>query len=229
MEGTVACTPFRHIGLLFLRKFFSAFVRRDAASKDHYEVELKFKIDVADAEHLREVLPESGFRYTTTVEMSDTFLPAPYEGEIMRIRQEYELAGARRTVFTIKEWVKTRTGRTRKEAESDAPSTLALIFLFAGRFLSDRALLGFSKKRELFEGKLNGNELIVSIDEVFGLGEFSGWYMEAEVLVPLDKDPADYEQPILDRVQSLLGNNRLPVKQSYREMLLESYRLVGIA
>jgi adenylate cyclase class IV len=161
--------------------------------------------------------------------MSDTFLPCQDDGEIMRIRQEHETAGARRTVFTIKQWVKTRTGRTRKEAESDAPSTVALIFLVAGRMLSGKALVGFSKNRQLFEGQLNSDHLIISIDEVFGLGEFSGWYMEAEVLVPLDKDPADYEEPILKQVQELLGDTRLPVKQSYREMLLESYRLAGVA
>lgn len=229
MQATVLSTNWRHYALLVLGKLFGGCARRGQAEKGHFEVELKFKINESEAEHLRDLLPANGFSYTTTVSMSDTFLPSLVDGEIMRIRQERDDSGQSTTLFTVKQWVKTRIGKTRKEAESAVPSALALIFLVIGRVLNGKSLLGFAKKRQLFEGTVNTDKLVISIDEVFGLGEFSGWYLEAEILVPLDKDPADYEQPILEQVQSLLGQGKMPVKRSYRDMLVESCRLAGVA
>jgi adenylate cyclase class IV len=137
--------------------------------------------------------------------------------EVTALRARLEQLG-----FTYKQWVKTASGKERRETEREVRTSTAALWKLLGRVISGEPLLSFSKQRQLFDGKLGGADAVVSIDEVTGLGSFSGWYMEVEVLVPLDGDTAAWQERIFALVRDILQEHRPDVKRSYMDMLKES-------
>jgi predicted adenylyl cyclase CyaB len=205
----------------WLRSAFSRFVRT-SHDQGHMEIERKFFQTQEEATQLADKLKERDFKYIGTAAMSDTFLPSAVTGEMLRIRQERLDLQQARTVLTFKQWVKTSTGKERRETEREVPPLVGLIWLLIGRFAAGHPLLGFSKRRQLYEGKLNGTDAVVSIDEVSGLGVYSGWYLEIEVLQPLGTDSAALEEQINFLATRLFDTARQPIMRSYRDMLIES-------
>lgn len=206
-----------------LRAAFARFVS-GAADKGHLEVERKFALAAAEASTLRARLEELGFAYADTAAMTDSFLPAAVDGEMMRVRAERLGNGPLRTMLTFKKWVKTASGKERQETERQVGASTAALWKLLGRIISGQSLLSFSKQRQLFDGKLGDADAVVSIDEVTGLGSYSGWYMEVEVLVPLDGDTAAYQDRIFALVRDIFREERPDVKRSYMDMLKESQK-----
>jgi adenylate cyclase class IV len=204
-----------------LRAAFARFVS-GASDKGHLEVERKFALAAAEVTALRARLEQLGFTYAGTAAMTDSFLPAAVDGEMMRVRSERLGDQSPRTMLTYKQWVKTASGKERRETEREVRTSTAALWKLLGRVISGEPLLSFSKQRQLFDGKLGGADAVVSIDEVTGLGSFSGWYMEVEVLVPLDGDTAAWQERIFALVRDILQEHRPDVKRSYMDMLKES-------
>src|SRR4030095_7504849 len=90
---------------------------------------------------------------------------------------------------------------------------------FRGRKVNGADLLFFGKRRRHFVGRLDNLDAVVSIDSVEGLGQYSGLYLEVEVLVPLGEDVNPARQVIVSLAADLLGEEREQVKQSYMDML----------
>ena len=215
---------FRMLALRCLRAIFSRCAAADEG-KAHLEVELKFRIGAGEASGLPDQLRQRLFVSEGMVELSDTFLPVAVEGEMMRIRQEKDEHRSIKTLITFKQWVATATGRTRRESERAVSPMAAIVLLVVGRMIGGSPLLGFAKKRQLYTGMVGQHQMTVAIDDVSGLGSFSGWYLEAEVIVPLSGDPVAVQDDILIFAQSLFGDKRQPEKQSYFEMLVRSQSL----
>lgn len=208
--------------LRVLRAAFARYVRGEADNKGHFEVERKFALTEDEAASIPKRLEQLGFVYAGTAVMTDFFLPTEQAGEMMRVRQEKIGAEATRSILTLKKWVTTSTGKERQEAERNVRSSVAAFWKLLGRMVAGEPLLSFSKSRKLFDGKLGDSDAIVSVDEVNGLGSYSGCYMEIEVLVPLDGDVAVSRDHIFTMSKSILGESRQDVKQSYRDMLIKS-------
>jgi predicted adenylyl cyclase CyaB len=150
--------------------------------------------------------------------MTDTFLPAKNEGDMVRIRRESEGAH-RRLLLTLKKWVVTSDGgKEREETEGKISAPLAIILMWLGRSLRGSSLLSFSKRRQLFAGTLSGRQAVISVDTVSGLGSYSGTYLEIEVLVPIGEDVNAARESIYAMSARLLSNPE-QVKQSYMDML----------
>lgn len=208
----------RTIGLDLLRQAFGAIVE-NKARKGHLEVERKFQISQEERNNLTIRLRELGFEPAGTAAMTDYFLPVKTKGEMMRIREE-SLSGSRHILFTHKSWHKTADGgKERLEAETEVSPLTKVFFLICGRLLHGQSLLSFSKERTLFQGNLNGKSVVISLDNVEGLAEYSGFYLEAEIIVPLAEDPSHARQQIFDFAEKLFGKPRENVKTSYFEML----------
>lgn len=208
--------------LQWMRAAFSAFVSQQAGGA-HYEVERKFRLqDVTEALNLNKSLLSLGFVSAGLATMSDSFLPGALPGEMLRIRREQIDGGSVHTIFTFKQWVETSSGTERQETERTVQATIASIWLVVGRLLNGGPLLGFSKKRHLYDGKLDGMDCVVSVDDVEGLGQYSGWYMEVEVLMPLGEETAHVRERILALTEQIIGEPRADERRSYRDMLLES-------
>jgi adenylate cyclase class IV len=204
--------------LTLLQNAFAWFVQ-NKVSKGHLEVERKFSISAEEAEKLPLRLRELEFRPAGSVTMTDTFIPPRQKGEMLRVRDELT-ADSVRSVFTLKAWVKTADGgKERQESECEVSPLVRTLTIMLGRFASGRELLSFSKERALFEGNLHGRDVVASIDRVSGLGEFSGYFMEVECIVPLGQDPSAARADIFSFVEKLFGNPREDVKRSYMEML----------
>lgn len=207
--------------LVLLGRFFRWFVQKKAEAA-HLEVERKFIISQEEAITLPVRLREMGFKPTGTVSMKDSFLPTVAKGEMMRIRDE-KVSGRSRSLVTLKTWVQTADGgKERQESESEVGMLVRTALLVFGRMVVSSDLLSFSKERSLFEGKLSAREAVVSIDRVSGLGEFSGTYLEVEMLVPLGEDPAFAKTSIFVFIEDLFGKLREDVKRSYFDMLTVS-------
>ena len=204
--------------LIFLQNSFSWFVQHKA-KKGHLEVERKFSITASESESLPLKLRELQFRPSGSVSMTDTFIPPREAGEMMRVRDEVT-ADSARSVFTLKSWVHTTGGgKERKESEAEVSPLLRTLAIMLARFVSPGELLSFSKDRALFEGKISGRELVVALDRVTGLGEYSGHFLEAECIVPLGEDPSKVQEIIFELVEQLFGSRREDVKRSYLDML----------
>ena len=207
--------------LRILRAAFSRYVRT-SFDKGHLEVERKFALSAQEAVMVPERLLTLGFTYAGTALMTDTFLPGSAEGEMMRVRREQIDEQPPKAILTFKKWVATASGKERQETERQVPSTIASIWVLIGRLLNGTALLTFGKQRQLYDGKLGGSDAVVSIDDVAGLGSFSGFYLEVEVLVPLNGDSEKFKELIFDLVKQIFGESRQDVKKSYRDMLIAS-------
>ncbi len=205
--------------LALLQNAFSWFVQKKA-DKGHLEVERKFSIKREESESLALRLRELGFSPSGSVTMTDTFLPARLKGEMMRVRDEVTAGHPVRSIFTLKSWVHMDGGgKERQESETEVNSLLRTLAIIIARYVSESELLSFSKERALFEGSLDGKELVVSIDRVSGLGKYSGHFLEIECIVPLGADPQEAREVIFKLVELLLGAPREDVKRSYLEML----------
>lgn len=209
------------VALQALRAAFARFVRA-RSNKAHLEVERKFALTKPEVDVIPGRLKDLGFSYAGTAAMTDSFLPTAVDGEMMRVRQEKIDDAPARTVLTFKKWVKTETGKERQETEREVGSSVGALWRIIGRAIARQPLLSFSKSRQLFDGKLGDGDAVVSIDEVNGLGTFSGFYMEVEVLVPLDGDVVTYRDRIFALVKEILQEERPDVQRSYMEMLKES-------
>lgn len=207
--------------LYLLRTCFRWFVR-GSSDKSHLEVERKFRLTTQEAELLPEILQSQGFVYAGLARMTDHFLPAAVDGEMLRLRREQIDDEAIKTILTFKQWVPTATGKERRETERLVQPAVGALWFLLGRLANRRALLSFSKRRHLYERDLEGHHCVVSIDEVFGLGEFSGWYLEVELLVPLSENPTAFRDRIYVLAEQLLGQTRPEEKRSYRDMLVAS-------
>jgi adenylate cyclase class IV len=211
----------RNALLRLLRAAFRAYVSSQT-DKGHLEVERKFHLSVEEARRLPSVLEAQSFKSIGLAVMSDSFLPGLIPGEMLRVREEQIDSAALQTIFTFKQWVKSEHGMERQETERTVRPSVAALWLCVGRLLNGGPLLSFSKNRHLYEGQLDGAACIVSIDDVHGLGEFSGWYLEVELIVPLGENPRPFSDRILPFVQCILGESRAAESRSYRDMLIAS-------
>lgn len=209
-------------GMWFLASTILTAGRRaiKSGSQSHLEVERKFHL--FDDEQLRvpDALEARGFVATGRLTMTDTFLPAPKDGDMIRIRVESDGAITRR-ILTMKDWVVVAGEKERREKEREVSLPVSLLLRIAGRLLSGTRLLAFSKTRELYEKTFDSMSVVVSVDQVSGLGSHSGWYLELEVIVPLSGNVTEARDAIAKLVVELLGEERVFVKQSYQDMLRE--------
>src|SRR5579883_1787277 len=126
-----------------------------SAGKAHLEVERKFQLTGAQAGELPAKLAGMNFLPAGEVVMTDTFLPANKEGDMVRVRQEVH-NGASQTLLTLKSWVKTPDGgKERKESERAIGAIAKWCLMHSARNSGKGALPSFSKSRQLFEGKLS--------------------------------------------------------------------------
>lgn len=212
-------SQWQSIAVRALRAAFARFVSA-TSEKGHYEVERKFALQAGEVDALPGRVQERGFTYAGTASMTDVFLPTLVDGEMLRVRKERIGDAPARSYLTFKQWVHTASGKERKETEREVALTIGALWKLAGRAIGGEPLLSFSKQRKLFNGKLGEADAVVSIDDVSGLGQFSGAYMEVEVLVPLDGDVVTYKDKVYEFVRELLGERA--EARSYMEMLKES-------
>lgn len=206
-----------------LRGFFQSLMRL-ASEDSHLEVERKFRIAETEVAAIRTRLSELLFKHCGDVTLADTFLPATVKGEMMRVRRE-TCNGHRNVLLTYKTWVATDDGgKERQEAEHPTRPLIASLLILLGRLIQGEPLLGFSKERALYRGAYGPGDVVVSIDQVVGLGRFSGYYVEIEIMVPhADQDSAGAaKSAIYELAGEIFGEAREDVKQSYLDMLIAS-------
>lgn len=207
----------RAVLLSFLRTLFGAIVYR-GSEPAHFEVERKFQLAEGEANEVIERLREQGFSPAGVVVMTDTFIPPPAKGEMLRVRDE-TIGTSTRTVFTRKSWVNTpEGGKERRETERPVTPFLRTAMLLAARMICGD-LASFVKERRLYTGVSNGMDVVVSVDDVNGLGKYSGDYLEVEVIVPLGQDTAAARDVIFGVATRLFEGQRSEVGRSYQEML----------
>ncbi len=209
----------------YLQYSFQRYVR-STKHEDHLEVERKFNINDREAQELPGRLMSIGFSPIDAVEMKDYFLPAPAPGEMMRIRQETSRHKQPVAVLTLKSWQQTEGGgRERRECERETRTTIGWFWILCGRLIKGSSLLSFSKHRELYEGTLDERRTIVSIDRVSGLGMYSGYYLEIEVIMPAGSAVNAVRDQIYELAGKLLSEPQ-DVQRSYLDMLVEAQNSV---
>lgn len=206
-----------------LRWFLKRLAQLSASETDRsqFEVEDKHPLRQNEFDSLPEHLRRIGFRLASRVTMTDTFLPAEAKGEMIRVRDEVSLDDGRSvTILTLKRWVEVTGGeRVRKETESEGlDSTVRSCLLALGRRLSDGDLPSFSKQRTTYSARRDGYNVNVALDVVEGLGEYSGPYLEVEVIVKTEEEVAPARAFVEGFVVELLGEKR-ERSISYQEML----------
>lgn len=191
--------------------------------KTHLEVERKFQISKEEFRALPARLLALGFQATGQVFMTDTFLPVSKEGDMMRLRVE-TMNDITKQILTRKKWVEIRGEREREEEEKVTSELAAGCLLELGERLAGSPLPSFSKDRDLYSrlAEDEHHKIVVSLDTAEGLGDYSGHYMEVELLVPVDGDVTAARLQITSLASSLLGEERAFVQMSYQDMLKRS-------
>lgn len=191
--------------------------------KTHLEVERKFKISAEEFRALSARLLSQGFQLTGQVFMTDTFLPVQTEGDMMRIRVE-TMNDITKTILTRKQWVTVGGERERQETERETNDLASGCLLELGERLTGGPLPSFSKDRDMYSrlAEDEHHKIVVALDTAEGLGEYSGHYMEIELLVPVDGDVQAARRQIATLAASLLGEERPFEQLSYQEMLKRS-------
>ncbi|MBP9093036.1 CYTH domain-containing protein [bacterium] len=192
------------------------------ASTPNFEVERKYRLQDSELGVVREQLVQMGFSQGRLIAMTDQFLPVKVKGEMLRIRDEvvnFESV----TLLTIKEWVNIAGGRERRETEGQLSALTRRFLLALGVLLNGGKLMSFSKQRqEHHNASMPG--VVITLDDVSGLGKHSGRYAEIEVLVPQDGDVESARAQIAQLARTVFDEERAPVEMSYQLMLEDSLR-----
>lgn len=204
-----------------LRRFLGSSCRD--CKKTHLEVERKFRISVDEFHALPAKLLAEGFQLSGQVFMKDTFLPVQVEGDMMRLREQ-TMNDATTNILTRKTWVEVGGERERQETEKETSELAAGCLLELGERLAGSALPTFSKDRDMYSrlAEDDHHQIVVSLDTAEGLGDYSGHYMEIELLVPVDGDVKSARTQIASLASGLLGEERQFEKMSYQDMLKRS-------
>lgn len=204
---------------LLKRLGFEPLKKPDKSSQ--IEVEKKFRLKDSEIEKMPGFLEKSGFRAGGKQHMTDTFVPANEQSEMIRIR-DLTVEEHSSSVLTLKRWIEVDGERVRQERETESLDPVARdCILEMGSRLAKDALLTLSKERVEYGSVRDGRAVTVALDTVDGLGAFSGSYMEVEVLAS-HEDEVGQALEVVDSVAlELLGEKR-ETSPSYRDMLKES-------
>ena len=211
----IARRLFKSLALFVLRSRSQK--EKQGEDKTHLEVERKFRLFDGEIDDLDSRLPKCGFRPIGEVTMTDTFLPALKDEDMIRIRVESE-GELRRRVLTLKDWVMIDGERERREQEGEIGLLASLVLRLVGRLVDGKPPLSFSKVRRSY----SSSQCVVAVDRVTGLGVYSGAYLEVEIIVPVGGDVKSARERIRTEVFELLGEHRDFVPRSYLDMLKEA-------
>jgi adenylate cyclase class IV len=193
-------------------------IAQTTEDRGHLEIERKYSLLKVSLASIIDHLKDERFYFAGSLKTTDWFIPSPLKGEMMRLRRESK-DGVDTFVLTIKKWIGTvDDGRERHEIEKAIKPKTFFALLLLGKFVTAFRLPTFKKNRDLYTGELEGKRATVAIDEAMGLGEFSGPYMEIEVLAPKNS-PSKTIQAAIARLVARIAPEADEVKRSYQEML----------
>ncbi|HEY9757336.1 MAG TPA: CYTH domain-containing protein [Oculatellaceae cyanobacterium] len=200
-----------------------SFVRsyRVAGNKKHFEIERKFRLTETEFAEMPERLHAAGFHASKTVVENDTFFPVEKKGDMLRLRDE---TCDETTIHTLtrKTWVETAGQKERSESEEEISEFIREFMLEVVQRVHSQPLRRLRKDRSLYKKEgpaLQGEQVTVTLDYLKELGEYSGPYMEIELIVDNDSGvqrARDYIQKI---AAQLLHEERDYVRMSYQDML----------
>jgi adenylate cyclase class IV len=206
-----------HVVRLILLKVVSS----PDEDKGHLEIERKFSLLKVSSASVIDRLKDEHFYFSGSLKSTDWFIPSPVKGELLRLRREYK-DGVENYILTVKHWIATADdGRERDERERILRPITFFFLLYLGKFVTSFRLPTFRKSRDLYTGELEGKMAVAALDEATGLGEFSGPYLEIEVLAPR-RSPSKAVQSAIVRLASRIAPEAAEVQQSYQEMLARS-------
>lgn len=211
-----------------LKKLFWLFVSIRAmgasAKPNQFEIERKYRLSLAEYNTLQSLLAERGFVHACKYSLTDTFLPAKNKGELIRVRDQKGSDGTS-SVLTLKSWVQVAGQREREEREVDPLDRLSRsVLIIFGRRVADQALLSYTKERQEFRANRDGLSVTAALDYTDQLGEFSGYYLEFEVIAHDSNDVERARATISKLVAEFLGSEERPTAPSYKDMLERSKR-----
>lgn len=211
-----------------LKKLFWLFVSIRAmgasAKPNQFEIERKYRLSLAEYNTLQSLLAERGFVHACKYSLTDTFLPAKNKGELIRVRDQKGSDGTS-SVLTLKSWVQVAGQREREEREVDPLDRLSRsVLIIFGRRVADQALLSYTKERQEFCANRDGLSVTAALDYTDQLGEFSGYYLEFEVIAHDSNDVERARATISKLVAEFLGSEERPTAPSYKDMLERSKR-----
>jgi len=211
-----------------LKKLFWLFVSIRAmgasAKPNQFEIERKYRLSLAEYNTLQSLLAERGFVHACKYSLTDTFLPAKNKGELIRVRDQKGSDGTS-SVLTLKSWVQVAGQREREEREVDPLDRLSRsVLIIFGRRVAGQALLSYTKERQEFCANRDGLSVTAALDYTDQLGEFSGYYLEFEVIAHDANDVERARATISKLVAEFLGSEERPTAPSYKDMLERSKR-----
>lgn len=187
-----------------------------------FEIERKYRLTLTEYKTLQGLLVERGFTRGHTFSLTDTFLPVPNKGELIRVRDQAS-DSLRTSILTLKNWEMVAGQKERRESEVDPLDSLSRsILLWLGRRASGSSLLSYTKQRQELTDNRDGLQVTAALDYVDELGEFSGYYLEFEVIALDNKDVEKARATIAKLVAEFLGSAERPTAPSYRDMLEQS-------
>ncbi|MEZ4545506.1 MAG: CYTH domain-containing protein [Cyanobacteriota/Melainabacteria group bacterium] len=132
-------------------------------SSSQFEVERKYRLSQEEFDDLPSILRRSGYHFHREQQMTDTFIPALEQDDMIRIR-DIRSQGKDSSVLTLKKWTVVEGERVRRERETESLDPVARdCLLEMGTRLATEALLSFSKKRVEYRGERDGKTVTIAL------------------------------------------------------------------
>jgi predicted adenylyl cyclase CyaB len=192
-----------------------------AGSKNHFEIERKYRLSEKEFTEMPERLHAAGFRASKQVVENDTFFPVEKKGDMLRLRDE--ICGDKTThTLTRKTWVETAGQKERSETEDEISEFVREFMLEVVQRVHPQPLRRLRKDRSFHEregGALPGEAVTVTLDYLHNLGDNSGPYMEIELIIDNESGVQHARDEIQKIAAQLLHEERDYVRMSYQDML----------
>jgi adenylate cyclase class IV len=197
----------------------------------HFETEKGFRISKGEYKQLRSLLPTLGFAFVKKSLITDFVVPT--NGETtrrIRIENIKQSSDGATGVFCLRcqkrHPIKGASGKhVREETEESVVPEAALSYILESVNELGAPIPYYSKKRWNFHGRFSDCDTTISLDHATGIGTYSGYYIEIEVVLPLSSERNDIEHVLktIEQLAAQLLHESRPAKVSYRKMLMRSW------
>lgn len=204
--------------------------RKQCMNDAHFEAEKGYRLSKAEYRVLKLLLPELGFAFEKKSQITD--FVAPSQGETtrrLRVENVQRCADGNTGLHFIKCFkshpITGKAGRNvRMESEQCVSPRTGRKFVLDVMQRLGAPIPYYTKKRWHYQGTWCGLELTITLDRAYGLGKYSGHYMEIETLLPADSTTGDVKRAL--RVIAKLADHLVEkrrAKISYRKMLMRTW------
>lgn len=195
----------------------------------HYEIERGFCLNRSQWRDLKRRSAQLRLKFSRKLKITDLVIPSTGKStnrlRIERTVQSVDqVCGVKFLRCTKSHPLRGEIGEhIRHELEKEVSVDTALKFISRAVDKHEAAIPRYNKTRTEYTCTYGGFEMTVSLDHAFGLGRYSGRYMEIETTLPNGSTRVADALAVIGNLAALLLGKKCRNKISYRKMVMETW------